>query len=200
MPTLSPTKRSCSIPVPSTGSEGSIGTLGPITGGNGYTNGNYTNVALTGGSGVGASADIQVVGGVAVSLSLNNIGEDYQVGDVLGCASIGAGTGFAVTVTGLSSGFGPYKMTVGGHVSYIAPSSLTAAGNRWMLDGERLIRSRAKYELAMHVLNDMDLAKRMSPMDPANGQEPGMSWLAFKELKGEANKLTGRGIIRPMYF
>jgi hypothetical protein len=37
-------------------------------------------------------------------------------------------------------------------------------------------------------------------MDPPNGMQPGAAWLAYKELKGEANKMTGRGIIRPMYF
>lgn len=187
-------------PVPSTGTEGSIGTLGQISGGNGYTNGNYQNVPLTGGSGVGASASVLVAGGIVQSLELQNTGEDFAVGDILGISGIGSGSGFSVSVTSLSSGYGPYVMTVGGHITYAAPAALTTTGNRWFTDGERLIRSRAKYELAMHVLNDLDLAKRMSPMDPANGMEPGMSWLAFRELKGESNKLSGRGILRPMYF
>lgn len=187
-------------PVPSTGTEGSIGTFSNLVGGAGYTNGNYANVALTGGSGEGAAAQIMVVGGVVVAVSLVNTGEDYQVGDILSAASIGAGTGFSITVASLSSGFGPYTMTVGGHVAYAGPATTATEGNRWFTDGERLIRSRAKYELAMHVLNDPDLATRMSPMDPNAGQAPGMSWLSYRELRGEGNRMTGRGVIRPMYF
>lgn len=189
-------------PVPSNANSGSIGALGALTGGSGYSNGNFTNVPLTGGSGTGATASIFVSGGIVQSVTIINNGQGYIVGDVLSASTIGPGTGFAVPVISLGTGSGPFKMTVGGHIQYNTPSTsqLSATGNRWFLDGERLIRSRAKYELAMHVINDLDLAKRMSPNDPVMGAEPGMSWLAFKELKGEANKMTGRGIIRPMYF
>jgi hypothetical protein len=188
-------------PVPSSGGSGQIGALGGIiSGGAGYANGNYSNVPLSGGSGQNATANLTVIGGIVINMSLVNPGINYVVGDLLSCAAIGAGNGFSVEVIVISSASGPFKMTVGGHVTYSAPANLNVAGNRWMIDGERLIRSRAKYELAMHVLNDSDLAMRMSPMDPNSGQQPGTSWLAFKELKGEANKLTGRGVIRPMYF
>lgn len=191
-------------PVPTNATAGAIGSFAQLVGGSGYTNGNFSNVPLTGGSGSGATASIFVAGGIVQSLSLVSSGQNYNVGDVLGCLSIGPGSGFTVTVTGLSTGGGPFKISLLGQILYGTPLTTTpglqAAGNRWFTDGERLIRSRAKYELAMHVLNDLDLAKRMSPLDPADGQEPGTSWLAFKELKGEANKITGRGIIRPMYF
>lgn len=61
--------------------------------------------------------------------------------------------------------------------------------NAWVSDAELLIRSRAKYELAVHVLKDQGLASLMkaSEMD------------ALAELKGETLKRTPRKI-RPTYF
>lgn len=62
----------------------SIATLGAIVPGTGYTNGVYLNVSLTGGSGVGATADITVAGGVVTVITLVHPGQGYLVGDILG--------------------------------------------------------------------------------------------------------------------
>lgn len=66
--------------------------------GTSYTNGTYTNQALTGGSGSGATASIVVAGGVVTSVTIFNKGDGYVDGDALS-ASIPAGSGLVITVT-----------------------------------------------------------------------------------------------------
>jgi len=80
---------------------GTILTVGTLVAGSAYTNGSYTNVALTGGSGSNATANITVSGGVVASVTLTFGGVNYVVGDVLSAnpADIGGtGSGFSVTV------------------------------------------------------------------------------------------------------
>jgi hypothetical protein len=87
----------------------SVGTLGTLVGGTGYTDGVYTSVPLvrTTGSGSqllasGAAADITVASGIVTACTLvaARTGEGYTVGDVLTAAGgyIGAGTGFTINV------------------------------------------------------------------------------------------------------
>lgn len=78
-----------------------ISSFGVITPGSGYTSGIYYNVALTGGSGTTAMADITVSGGGVVNVSIRNGGCLYKVGDIISAASadIGGGVGFSVPVT-----------------------------------------------------------------------------------------------------
>lgn len=87
--------------------QGVITNFGTITGGSLYTNGVYTNVPLTGGSGSNATATITVVGTSIVGISIDNGGNFYVVGDVLSVnpSSIGAGTGsgFYLTVSAVSN-------------------------------------------------------------------------------------------------
>ena len=80
---------------------GPILTLGAITGGSGYTDGTYTAVALTGGSGTLATADITVTGGIVTAVTLKVPGARYKAADVLSAAAatIGTlGTGFSIPV------------------------------------------------------------------------------------------------------
>jgi hypothetical protein len=75
-----------------------------LAGGTGYTNGTYTNVLFTGGTGAGFHATLAVTAGVC-SFNFGNItdaGGYYSIGDVL-TASIPGGSGFQITVTGLTS-------------------------------------------------------------------------------------------------
>ena len=77
----------------------SIKTLGSITGGSGYTPGTYTGVSLTGGIGFGATADITVGGGGAVtSVLISARGADYAVGNTL-TATIVGGAGFSIPIS-----------------------------------------------------------------------------------------------------
>jgi hypothetical protein len=87
---------------------GAIATLGTLVAGSGYTPGTYTNVALSGGSGYGATANITVgtagVGTTVTAATLVRPGQWYQVGDVLSCALIGPGTLFARPVATITQG------------------------------------------------------------------------------------------------
>lgn len=80
-------------------------TPGPF--GYGYIPGTYLNVALTGGTGSGAQANIIVTPGGQALASLTNPGKGYSAGDILSIApaSINSpgGTGFTVTVAAVSN-------------------------------------------------------------------------------------------------
>jgi hypothetical protein len=77
---------------------GAIATVTLTAGGAGYTNGTYSQQALTGGTGTGATANIVVAGGIVTVLVLMNPGTGYAVGNTLSCGTIGAGAGFVLTV------------------------------------------------------------------------------------------------------
>jgi hypothetical protein len=83
-----------------------------------------------------------------------------------------------------------YSMRIAGQITYAAPATDTEASNPWMTDAEKLIRARAKYELAINVLKDMEMATAQA----AQVTE------AFEGLKGLTNRLTGTGVIRAMAF
>ncbi len=104
-------------PMPANG-YASIATLGAITAGSGYTNGTYTGIPLSGGTGKGATATITVAGGVVTVVTLVNKGTGYTVADSLTANLAPVGSGFSVTVA-----------TVSVNGSYQAlPSSHTYAG------------------------------------------------------------------------
>ena len=79
---------------------------GSITaGGSGYSNGTYSAVALTGGTGTGATADITVSGGAVTAVTLVAPGSGYLVNDVLSSGSIGGGSGFGWTAASVATAF-----------------------------------------------------------------------------------------------
>jgi hypothetical protein len=73
-----------------------------------------------------------------------------------------------------------YTVRVGASVSVAAPASDSETDNPWMVEAERLIRSRAKAEIALHVMRDTELAQTMT----AALEE------AYDQLKGETAMLT----------
>lgn len=93
-----------------------------------------------------------------------------------------------------------YTCYIGAHVNVAAPASDIEQNNVWMTTAEFLIRSRAKYEIACHVTRNKDMQAAMSPLEDGNNGRPGATFLAWKSLKSEANKITGTGRIRPMRF
>ena len=86
---------------------GDIVVLNDLVGGSGYADGTYLGVALTGGSGTGATADITVAGGEVTTVVLDNPGADYATGDILSANDVdlggGGGSGFTITVTQTTS-------------------------------------------------------------------------------------------------
>lgn len=87
------------------GTVGAIYGVGTITGGSGYINGTYTNVTMTGGSGSGAKATIQITGNVVIGVTITTSGSGYLIGDVLSASSAsigGTGSGFSVPVLTLT--------------------------------------------------------------------------------------------------
>jgi hypothetical protein len=84
---------------------GSITTAGAA-----YTNGTYNNVALTGGSGAGATANITVAGNAVTAVNIVTGGKGYAIGDVLSANAAdigGTGAGFVWTFLTPDSAFDP---------------------------------------------------------------------------------------------
>jgi hypothetical protein len=70
-----------------------------LTAGSGYTDGTYTNVVMTGGTGTGAQATITVAGGIVTAVVITANGTGYTVGDQLTYALPGGGSNFKITLT-----------------------------------------------------------------------------------------------------
>jgi hypothetical protein len=90
--------------------QGQITLIAVTTVGSLYVPGVYENVSLTGGSGSGATATIVVNSSGAVSsVTLNEGGQFYVVGNILSAATAslgGAGSGFTATVNAVSNSTG----------------------------------------------------------------------------------------------
>jgi hypothetical protein len=91
---------------------GGILTATITNGGSAYTNGTYTNQALTGGAGTLATANITVAGGIVTSVVINGHGKNYAVGNTLS-ASIPGGAGFVLTVATLMDFVSLYQNEIG---------------------------------------------------------------------------------------
>lgn len=85
-----------------------------------------------------------------------------------------------------------WTVRVGGVLSISEPASDSETGNFWMTKAERLIRSRAKQELALHVLKDTELAQLMG----------GAATEAYTQLDRRTKRITktGGGRVKPMNF
>jgi hypothetical protein len=102
--------------------DGTILSFGSAVAGSGYTDGNYAGVALTGGSGAGATADIVVSGGgMAPGSILVDGGAGYEATDQLSVDDTsvggGGGTGFTIEVDSVfnaSSGVRGYYVVATG--------------------------------------------------------------------------------------
>jgi hypothetical protein len=91
---------------------GGILTATITSGGSAYTDGTYTNQALTGGDGTGATANITVAGGIVTAVVINGHGVNYAVGNTLS-ASIAGGSGFILTVATLMSFVSLFQNEIG---------------------------------------------------------------------------------------
>jgi hypothetical protein len=94
---------------PTTIVQGGLSGFGVISGGSGYTDGVYENIALTGGDGFNGSATITVSNGSVTALTLINPGYLYLIGNILSAttATIGnTGSGFSVLVNNIQNAAG----------------------------------------------------------------------------------------------
>jgi hypothetical protein len=92
-----------------------------------------------------------------------------------------------------------YPLTIGGYLAVAGPTLATITTdttNPWMNDAEMLIRSRAKYEIALNFTRNDKMVAAMSP-DAGSG---GASERFYNMLKGEANKIRGTSRVRGMKF
>ncbi len=85
-----------------------------------------------------------------------------------------------------------WTVRVAASVDVDPPASDAETDNPWMIKAERLIRSRAKLELALHVLKDLELAATMQQAVEE----------AFSQLKSRTAQITqvGEGRIVAMEF
>jgi len=83
-----------------------------------------------------------------------------------------------------------WTVRIAGQIKIAVPASDDDASNAWMNEAERLIRARAKMELAIHVLRDYDLAAAMAAAVAE----------AETQLKGRSNRHAGTGRVRAMGF
>lgn len=93
-----------------------------------------------------------------------------------------------------------WQITIEAFRNVAAPANDAETGNMWMTDAEILIRCRAKYELAVHILRNPVLAASMSPYPPAPGALQGASYSEWRRLKSDTARITSIGRIRPMSF
>lgn len=83
-----------------------------------------------------------------------------------------------------------YPVRIAAHILRSVPLTDEEAGNPWMTSAERLIRSRAKLELGLHVTFDDQLVARMATAIAE----------AESELKGRSNRQVAIGRIVPTQF
>lgn len=81
-----------------------------------------------------------------------------------------------------------FAIRVGGVIAKAAPASDSEADNVWMVEAEKLIRCRAKYELYTHVLMDQIKAAIFNP-----DNDTGPTAQAHKELLTRTNWLVNQG-------
>lgn len=130
-----------------------ISAFGAISGGSGYVNaGTYAAVALTGGTGTGATADITVYDGHVTSVVLVNRGAGYAAGDVLSAAAAGigtGGTGFSAPIASVNQA-AAYAALPASHsyVGILQASILTAKPFAGIMTGGEFNPVAAPYDFA----------------------------------------------------
>lgn len=96
-------------PEPPAAPAGALDGLSIVSGGSGYAEGDYTGVALTGGTGSGGTADITVAGGAVTAVTINAAGSGYTSGNTLSAEAAdlgGSGSGLSISVDTVADGSG----------------------------------------------------------------------------------------------
>lgn len=83
-----------------------------------YTDGTYTYVDLAGGTGSGAQAEIEISGGVVVSVTITNKGTGYTANDQLTAPSLPVGSGFILIVDNIQNYVSLFQHEIGSNAVY----------------------------------------------------------------------------------
>jgi hypothetical protein len=89
-----------------------------------------------------------------------------------------------------------WNVTIDGATFVAGPATDIEDSNPWMNEAERLIRCRAKYELAVHVTKNATMAVAMSPEPNSTGE----SWRAWRDLRRQTNRVRSKGRVTAMQF
>lgn len=151
---------------------GPILTTNNLVGGSSYTNGTYTTVPLTGGSGTGAEATIVVAGNVVTTVTITTAGNGYVVGDQLS-ADVGdiggTGSGFTVDVATSEDKFTPDDLNLWQFDGFF---DATGGNNNLILAHPGLNLSAIDNTVATAVLAGSPSGDVMYPLQDNQGSSP----------------------------
>jgi len=151
---------------------GLVLTLNTLVGGTLYTNGTYTNVTLTGGSGSGAKATIVVSGGSVTTVTITTAGNGYVVGNTLSAtaASIGGtGSGFSIKVATIDDGFTASNLNLW---QFDSTFDSQGSGNQLLLAHPGLNLAEIDQTVNTPVLAGNISGTSMSPLTDTTGTSP----------------------------
>jgi len=151
---------------------GLVLTLNTLVGGTLYTNGTYTNVTLTGGSGSGAKATVIVSGGSVTTVTLTAAGNGYAVGNTLSAtaASIGGtGSGFSIKVATINDGFTESDLNLW---QFDSSFDSQGSGNQLLLAHPGLNLAQIDQTTVTPVLAGNIAGTTMSPLTDTSGTTP----------------------------
>jgi hypothetical protein len=151
---------------------GLILTLNTLVGGTSYTNGTYTNVTLTGGSGSGAKATIVVSGATVTTVTLTKAGNGYVIGDTLSATAAtigGTGTGFSIKVATINDGFTESDLNLW---QFDSSFDSQGSGNQLLLAHPGLNLAQIDQTVATPVLAGNISGTVLSPLTDTSGTTP----------------------------
>jgi hypothetical protein len=147
--------------------------------GSAYTNGTYTTVPLTGGTGTSAQATVVVSGGSITNVTITASGTGYTVGDILSASSAsigGTGSGFSMLLTG---------------------NTIFTGGNNtlWQFDIGYDSSGGATSNLIAHPAQNLNAIDSIINTKPLIGQFPGTSLAPVGVFTVASSYLNGSTII-----
>ena len=151
---------------------GLVLTLNTLVGGTLYTNGTYTNVALTGGSGSGAKATIVVAGATVTTVTLTTPGNGYAVGNTLSATAAtigGTGSGFSIKVATVNDGFTESDLNLW---QFDSSFDAQGTGNQLLLAHPGLNLAQIDQTVVTPVLAGNIAGTVMSPLTDTSGSTP----------------------------
>lgn len=151
---------------------GPILTTNNLVGGSSYTDGTYTTVSLTGGSGTGAEATITIASNVVTTVTITTAGNGYVVGDQLSADAGdigGTGSGFTVDVATVDDNFNSSNLNLWQFDGYF---DATGGNNNLLLAHPGLNLSAIDNTINTAVLAGSPSGNVMYPLQDSQGSSP----------------------------